>query len=73
MKIAGELLKYSQKVQKTKELDYLSLAVSIKQIELGYRYFNNYDAFRFSQEKILYLLKIIPKLYGIEVKIPKNC
>lgn len=59
---------------KAKKIDYLSLATSIKMIELSFKYHdNNYKAYQFCNEQIDYISKYIHRLYGIEVKIPKKC
>lgn len=67
-----EIDKFMQKAR-SKNFEYFSLSLVAKQIEVLYKYLNNYDAFRCSDNLIIYMEKFLSQLYGIEVKMPKEC
>lgn len=72
-KIEEEIKKFTLKAYRSKKFEYYSLTLMTKRIELSYKYMNNYDAFRFSDDAVIYMEKFISQLYGIEVKIPNAC
>lgn len=72
IKILKEFNEYQQKL-KLKKVDHLSLAYSVKFIELAFKHLSNYNATLFFGEYINYLAKVLCKLYGYEIDMPKNC
>lgn len=72
VKILKEFTEYQQKLKK-KKVDHLSLAYSIKFIELAFKNLNNYHATFFFGEYINYMTLVLHKLYGYEIDMPKNC
>lgn len=56
-----------------KKFEHLQLIFLIKYIEFSFKYFDNYEAFKFTDNDVEYLQIFMNKLYGIEARIPKNC
>ncbi len=59
------------KIAKFKETECLSLVLASKWIELCYKNFCDYEAFRF--DSISYIASLYHILYGLEVIIPESC
>lgn len=72
-KIEKEIDKFAKSLLR-KKLDYLTLTLAIKKIELSYKYFNNnLHSYMFCHDYVYYLTKFLNVLYGIEANIPKTC
>lgn len=72
-KIREDFKKFAKSLSREKNAEVVSLEHTKKLIELAYMYFNKYDALMYSHNVKMCLGRLMNKLYGIEMNIPKKC
>lgn len=71
-KLLDEMMDFSVESW-SKNFDYLSIAVSKKWMELGYKHLNRHEGCAFSCQHAHYIVRYLNQLYGIQIKMPKEC